>query len=118
MDSRVILDTLGAETLLGKGDMLYLSSEASAPVRVQGVFVSDKEVEALVSYWQRIYTDAEDEIEDEAPWEEILQKQSSIDASDEIIDRAINSFNRRALQVRPCSRETSYRLSTGSEADG
>ncbi len=69
--------------------MLYLSSEASAPVRVQGVFVSDKEVEALVSYWQRIYTDAEDEIEDEAPWEEILQKQSSIDASDEIIDRAI-----------------------------
>ncbi len=89
VDSRVILDTLGAETLLGKGDMLYLSSEASAPVRVQGVFVSDKEVEALVSYWQRIYSDAQGESEEEPPWEEILQKQITIDAADEIIDRAI-----------------------------
>jgi len=89
VDSRVILDTLGAETLLGKGDMLYLSSEASAPIRVQGVFVSDKEVEALVSYWQRIFSDEQDENEEEPPWEEILQKQITIDAADEIIDKAI-----------------------------
>ena len=41
MDSRVILDTGGAETLLGKGDMLYLHPESSYPVRAQGVLVTD-----------------------------------------------------------------------------
>ena len=44
-DSRVILDSVGAEHLLGKGDMLFLSPDASGPARIQGVFVTDKEVE-------------------------------------------------------------------------
>lgn len=50
IDSRVILDTQGAEKLLGKGDMLYLPPEQAKPMRIQGAFVSDKEVNALVSY--------------------------------------------------------------------
>jgi len=50
VDSRVILDTQGAEKLLGRGDMLYLPPEQAKPVRIQGAFVSDKETGALVTY--------------------------------------------------------------------
>ena len=50
IDSRTILDMAGAEKLLGKGDMLFLPVGASKPIRVQGAFVSDKEVEALVAH--------------------------------------------------------------------
>ena len=50
MDSRVILDMTGAEKLIGRGDMLYAPVGAMKPIRVQGSFVSDKEVEAVVSY--------------------------------------------------------------------
>ncbi|MEE9199402.1 MAG: DNA translocase FtsK [Dehalococcoidia bacterium] len=51
MDSRVILDTMGAEKLLGRGDMLYLPSDASKPRRLQGVFASEQEVERIVYFW-------------------------------------------------------------------
>ena len=48
IDSRTILDASGAEKLLGKGDMLFSPMGASAPVRVQGTFVSDDEVARIV----------------------------------------------------------------------
>ena len=50
MDSRIILDTVGAEKLCGRGDMLYAPVGAPKPARVQGAFVSDEEVEAVVQY--------------------------------------------------------------------
>lgn len=50
VDSRTILDMVGAEKLLGKGDMLFYPSGASKPTRVQGAFVSDKEVEKIVDF--------------------------------------------------------------------
>lgn len=50
VDSRVILDTQGAEKLLGKGDMLYLPPEQAKPMRIQGAFVNDKEINALVAF--------------------------------------------------------------------
>ena len=50
VDSRTILDSGGAEKLLGRGDMLYLPAGLSKPVRVQGAFVSDEEVERVVQY--------------------------------------------------------------------
>jgi S-DNA-T family DNA segregation ATPase FtsK/SpoIIIE len=50
MESRIILDTQGAEKLVGKGDMLYAPIGTGKPVRVQGCFVSDSEVEAVASY--------------------------------------------------------------------
>lgn len=50
IDSRVILDTQGAEKLLGRGDMLYLPPESAKPMRIQGAFVSDSEVAALVTF--------------------------------------------------------------------
>ncbi|NWF65486.1 MAG: DNA translocase FtsK 4TM domain-containing protein [Chloroflexi bacterium] len=51
-DSRVILDQPGAEKLLGRGDMLYQAPDAPAPVRLQGVFVSDHEIHRLVDFWR------------------------------------------------------------------
>jgi DNA segregation ATPase FtsK/SpoIIIE, S-DNA-T family len=52
VDSRVILDAGGAEKLLGRGDMLYQPVDAGKPTRIQGAFVSDSEVESVVSYWK------------------------------------------------------------------
>jgi len=52
MDSRVILDQPGAERLLGRGDMLFQAPDSPAPVRLQGVFVSESEIQRLVAYWQ------------------------------------------------------------------
>ena len=50
MDSRIIIDQLGAEKLLGKGDMLYAGVTEQTPVRIQGTFISDTEVENVVEY--------------------------------------------------------------------
>jgi S-DNA-T family DNA segregation ATPase FtsK/SpoIIIE len=52
VDSRVILDQPGAERLLGRGDMLYLSGDSPAPMRLQGVFVSDEEIDNITRYWK------------------------------------------------------------------
>ncbi len=52
-DSRVILDQPGAERLLGRGDMLFQAPDAAAPVRLQGVFVDDPEIQRLVDYWRQ-----------------------------------------------------------------
>ena len=52
VDSRTILDTGGADKLLGRGDMLYLPLDASKPSRVQSVFIGDSEIEKLVNFWQ------------------------------------------------------------------
>jgi DNA segregation ATPase FtsK/SpoIIIE-like protein len=52
VDSRVILDHVGAEKLLGRGDMLYQPVDASRPGRLQGAFISDREVESLVAFWR------------------------------------------------------------------
>jgi S-DNA-T family DNA segregation ATPase FtsK/SpoIIIE len=51
-DSRVILDTTGAERLLGQGDMLFQSPDAATPVRLQGCFASDGELSKLIDYWK------------------------------------------------------------------
>ena len=52
VDSRVILDQPGAERLLGRGDMLFQAPDAPAPNRLQGTYVSEPEIQRLVSYWQ------------------------------------------------------------------
>jgi len=51
VDSRTILDTVGAEKLLGQGDMLFLPPDAPKPRRLQGTFVSEAEIDRLVSFW-------------------------------------------------------------------
>ena len=52
IDSRTILDTTGAEKLLGKGDMLYLPIDATLPFRLQGCFINDSEISKLVNFWR------------------------------------------------------------------
>jgi DNA segregation ATPase FtsK/SpoIIIE, S-DNA-T family len=52
VDSRVILDQPGAERLLGRGDMLFQAPDAGSPVRLQGAYVSDSEIQLLVDYWR------------------------------------------------------------------
>src|SRR5512139_2888472 len=69
VDSRVILDTVGAESLLGHGDMLFLPPEASAPIRCQGVLVTDQEVEKVINFWQQSHP-GEEAIP--PPWETLL----------------------------------------------
>jgi S-DNA-T family DNA segregation ATPase FtsK/SpoIIIE len=66
VDSRVILDSVGAETLLGRGDMLFLSPTANGPIRVQGCYVSEREIDRMVKFWREKYADEEAEA---APWE-------------------------------------------------
>ncbi len=66
VDSRVILDTVGAETLLGRGDMLFQSPDAGRPIRIQGCFVSDREIDSLVTFWRDQYHEVEPA---PAPWE-------------------------------------------------
>jgi S-DNA-T family DNA segregation ATPase FtsK/SpoIIIE len=51
VDSRTILDGAGAEKLLGRGDMLYMPTDAAKPKRLQGVYVSDQEIERLMGFW-------------------------------------------------------------------
>jgi DNA segregation ATPase FtsK/SpoIIIE, S-DNA-T family len=52
IDSRVVLDAPGAEKLLGRGDMLYMASDSSKLARLQGCFVSDRELDGLTAYWK------------------------------------------------------------------
>jgi S-DNA-T family DNA segregation ATPase FtsK/SpoIIIE len=59
VDSRVILDQPGAERLLGRGDMLYVSGDAPAPQRLQGVYVSDQEIGNITRFWRSQVTDEE-----------------------------------------------------------
>ena len=52
IDSRTILDQSGAEKLIGKGDMLFLPIDATKPVRIQGCFVTEKEIEGVCTFWR------------------------------------------------------------------
>lgn len=52
MDSRTILDTVGADKLVGKGDMLFSSPELAKPVRLQGAYLTDEEIKKVVDYWK------------------------------------------------------------------
>jgi S-DNA-T family DNA segregation ATPase FtsK/SpoIIIE len=87
IDSRVILDTTGADQLLGKGDMLFLSPEASAPMRVQGVFPEDNEIERVVNFWHKNISDDFEPIP--APWESLIAKHALLDETDSLLEAAI-----------------------------
>lgn len=85
IDSRTILDMSGAEKLLGKGDMLFFPVGASKPVRVQGAYLSDREVDELVSYLKNQAEPVYDEkILKEAPPEE-----SAPEMEDELLSQAV-----------------------------
>jgi S-DNA-T family DNA segregation ATPase FtsK/SpoIIIE len=93
VDSRVILDSPGAETLLGSGDMLFLSPEAGSPIRLQGVYVEDREIEALVDFWRVERGSLAESVT--APWEALLERQEMLEDRDEILEQAIELVRRR-----------------------
>jgi len=64
VDSRTILDTVGAETLLGGGDMLYLPPDAPKPKRLRGCFVSDQEIDRIATFWKQQITQIPTPLED------------------------------------------------------
>lgn len=114
VDSRVILDVSGAETLLGKGDLLFHHAEAGHPQRAQGVLVSDHEIRRVIAWWQKQElqdqsnpmtlvlpetntgqkTESSEEIEpddnaeDEVPWEKNVKTQNESDGDETLIREA------------------------------
>jgi S-DNA-T family DNA segregation ATPase FtsK/SpoIIIE len=70
IDSRVILDSQGAETLLGHGDMLFLNPEVGNPIRAQGVLITDQEIERMISFWQKSSVRPDER----PPWETLLSE--------------------------------------------
>ncbi len=90
MDSRVILDEGGAETLIGKGDMLYSPQSLPKPMRVQGCFVSDEEIEKVIDYIKKnsgvaVYSEKVNEALSKTPG----KSDSSNDDEDEFYKEAV-----------------------------
>ncbi|MCJ7667103.1 MAG: DNA translocase FtsK [Anaerolineae bacterium] len=109
VDSRVVLDTAGAETLLGRGDRLYMAPDSSSMVRLQGCFVSDEEIAKVVAFWQReVGISAEQEV---IPWEGEVEGEAEVEGKrrDELFEeakalvmqheRASTSFLQRRLRI-------------------
>jgi len=86
VDSRVILDASGAETLLGRGDLLFLNPEVGNPVRAQGVMVTDQEIEKIITHWQKV---SDLPLDDVPPWEKLLQEPAE-GGDDALIEEAIS----------------------------
>jgi S-DNA-T family DNA segregation ATPase FtsK/SpoIIIE len=93
VDSRVIIDTAGADKLLGRGDMLYMAPDSSKLVRLQGCFVSDTELAALVRYWKGVRLAQEpvqpDEVVQQPMWAEIEAAQAQAAQQDELLPEAV-----------------------------
>lgn len=83
-DSRTILDMGGAEKLLGRGDMLFLPAGASKPIRVQGAFLSDEEVEAVVSF---VTSQQKAQYQEEMIPDDVLDTEEEVE--DELYDEAV-----------------------------
>lgn len=92
IDSRTILDMAGAEKLLGKGDMLFSPIGANKPIRVQGAFISDDEVEHLVEFVkQQREPEYDDTVTAEAEKDTAAQDNDEQDIyRDELLERAVN----------------------------
>lgn len=93
VDSRVIIDTAGADKLLGRGDMLFMAPDSSKLQRLQGCFVSDKELTALVRYWKGVHLAQEplgpEAVVQQQLWEEIEAGEARAAQADELLPRAI-----------------------------
>jgi len=102
IDSRVILDSPGAERLLGKGDMLYMAADSAKLRRLQGVFVSDQELNRLVRFWRNMVPGAErsprgpvempTDLVQQPLWEEYKQMGQSLAKKkdeDDLLEKAI-----------------------------
>jgi DNA segregation ATPase FtsK/SpoIIIE, S-DNA-T family len=93
-DSRTILDSGGAEKLLGRGDMLYMPTDAAKPIRIQGVYVSDSEIERLVQFWtDERFKELSPETADDLLEQALIERNGGdddmdVDEDDPVIERA------------------------------
>ncbi|MFL7813978.1 MAG: DNA translocase FtsK [Anaerolineales bacterium] len=87
VDSRVVLDMNGAESLLGNGDMLFLPPEASGPIRAQGCIVTPQELDRVIKAWKE-ESDLEPDENLPPPWEKVLEEQAEIGEYDPLIKEA------------------------------
>lgn len=87
VDSRVILDTVGAESLLGRGDMLFTPPEASAPIRSQGALVTDQEIDKVIAFWQKTQLPANQS--QPSPWDLMMEEEQVLADKDDLINKAI-----------------------------
>ncbi|MBT3224614.1 MAG: DNA translocase FtsK, partial [Proteobacteria bacterium] len=102
IDSRTILDSAGAEKLLGRGDMLYQPIDASRPGRVQGVFISDDEISDLVGYWEKTPWAPMPKVGLEIPEDEEQgdEKAGAGNTGDDLMDRAMElAYKERKLST-------------------
>lgn len=84
IDSRVILDVNGAESLLGRGDMLFLNPEVGMPQRAQGVLLKDQEIDSVIEYWQKKQAAKPAEA---PPWEGMVQDEN--EGGDDLVQMAV-----------------------------
>lgn len=108
VDSRVVLDMNGAESLLGNGDMLFLSPEANSPIRAQGCLVTPEELDRVIKAWKEI-SDIEPEELVLPPWEKVIDEKAELDEYDDLIkdafrivrdsQRASTSLIQRKLRI-------------------
>ncbi len=97
IDSRVILDTPGAERLLGRGDMLYMAPDSPKLARLQGCFVSDAEIQNLVNFWkatkpsptQAVSHSEDEEKQPKLPWADIMEEANKDDMLEEAIQLVV-----------------------------
>ena len=94
IDSRTVIDSAGAEKLLGRGDMLFLSPSAQKPKRIQGVYVDDAEIEKIVHFWtddkfDEMHPEKQDHLIIEASMEIQKNDDGKNNKSDELMPQAI-----------------------------
>ncbi|RME44226.1 MAG: DNA translocase FtsK [Chloroflexi bacterium] len=93
VDSRVILDTPGAEKLLGRGDGLFMTADSAELRRIQGCFVSDGEIQALVDWWRKnAATPGPDPAQPRYPWSHLMVEEAT---ADDLLANAIESLRGR-----------------------
>jgi len=86
IDSRVILDTPGAEKLLGRGDMLFMAPDSAKLSRIQGCFVSDREIEEIVGFW-KAHREEDDPAEAAVPpWTGMVDQMAD---KDDLLEKAL-----------------------------
>ena len=110
VDSRTILDMAGAERLLGRGDMLFLSPDAAKPRRVQGTYISEDETEAIASHWRMQRGPEVAEIDLEALAEEAERAGVTMSGAPASTDGDEDSLVERALQLAQVERALSTSL--------
>ena len=115
VDSRVILDTAGAEKLLGKGDMMLLTSGSPKPMRVQGTFVDDREIDKMVEFWQtqkgpmppkiNLHEESAAEEAEEESGDDLMEQARELaeqlpDVSASVLQRRLHVGFQRAVELR------------------